>query len=159
MTKADLIAVLGGGTVLALVLVPLCLKLGAELDDRSVSVFATYPSPAGTFKVVVYDILGNATVGANTDVALVESSATVVSTTKGLPDWVGSSWKFFTADSNHGSAPCKQSGACPPVEVKWLSESELKLTYPPGSRVFLQLKQGDLGGHPFTVQYPKPRGK
>ena len=153
MRKADTIASIIGGVVLMGVLLPISQQLGAYLDDRSVSIFRKCPSPDGKFKVVVYDVLGNATVGANTDVALVESSETLESTERGLPAWMDHSWKFFTADSDHGKAPCLQSGACPPVKVTWLSGNEVKLTYPQGSRIFLQLRQGNLAGHPFTIEY------
>lgn len=82
-------------------------------------------SPNGAYKAVAFQRDCGATTGFSTQVSIVKAS-------KSLPN---SSGNVFRADCDHGKALSGPGGG-PAVQLRWLSDQDLELTYDSNARVF-----------------------
>jgi hypothetical protein len=82
-------------------------------------------SPSGRQKAIVFQRDCGATTGFSTQVSILGSN-------ESLPNASGNA---FTSDSDHGKAVSGRGGG-PIVFVRWLSESEIEISYDSKARIF-----------------------
>jgi hypothetical protein len=95
-------------------------------------ILGTYPSPAGTKKVVLF--VGNcgATTGWSVHASIMTPTEELHDTDRG---------NIFVADANHGAAAEYNAIGGPSVQVVWSGNDELEIRYSRGARIFLELPQ------------------
>jgi len=110
---------------LGVLILALCLLMGAACNPCENAESAEHRSPDGAWKAVVFERGCGATVGPNVQMSILPSSDR-------LPDGAGNT---FVIDNNGGSS-AQQS-----VYVDWTSNNSIRITYPSNARVSKQEKR------------------